>query len=72
MREIKMEEVLQGGAGSACKEVQSEAEAEEQTSNLASDLPGHCPDPMPARKHSWSGSTLDEKGSRTQPVVPGV
>lgn len=67
-----MEEVLQGGAGSACKEVQSEAEAEEQASNLPSDLPGHCPDPMPACKHSWSGSTLDEKGSRTRPVMPGV
>ena len=71
-----MEEVLQGGAGSACKEVQSEAEAGEQ----ASDLPGHCPDSMPARKHSYSGSTLDEKGSRTWnleplevwPVMPGV
>lgn len=30
MREIKMKEVLQGGARSACRKVQSEAEAGEQ------------------------------------------
>ena len=29
----------------------------------SSDLPGHCPDFMPACKHSKSGSTLDKKGS---------
>ena len=52
MREIKMKEVLQGGARSACRKVQSEAEAGEQASDLGSDLPGHCPDSMPARKHS--------------------
>ena len=28
----------------------------------ASDLPGHCPDSVPACQHSKSGSTLDKKG----------
>ena len=36
----------------------------------ASDLPGHCPDSMPACKHSKSGSTLDNKGSRSWTIEP--
>ena len=35
----------------------------EQVSDLASDLPVHCPDSIPTRKHIYLGSTLDKTGS---------